>query len=80
MESLLTAVLHILELYEKLKSSNLLIFHFEIFGIDKSELHPLKILFILILNLNFHLEISGIKDNNEQFSKILFKLYTFLIC
>ena len=54
-------------------------FHFEISGIIKSELHPLNILFILILLLNFHFEIYGIIVNNVQFSKILFKLYIFLV-
>ena len=56
-------------------------FHFEISGIIKSELHPLNILFILILLFNFHFEIFGIKVNNVQFSKILFKLlnYTSII-
>ena len=48
--------------------------HFEISGIIKSELHPLNILFISIPSFNFHFEI-GIKVNNEQFSKILFKLF-----
>ena len=52
------------------------IFHFDISGIIKSELHPLKIFFILTLFLNFHLEI-GILDNNEQFSKVLSKSVIF---
>ena len=38
-------------------------FHFEISGIVKSELQPLKISFISILLLNFHFEIFGIKFN-----------------
>ena len=54
------------------------VFHFEISGIIKSELHPLNILFISILSFNSHLEI-GIKDNNEQFSKILFNLFIFSV-
>ena len=58
---------------EVLKHSGLLMFHFEISGIIKSELHPLKISFISILLSNFHFEIFGIKVNNEQSSKILFK-------
>ena len=61
------------------RGSEIFIFHFEISGIIKSELHPLKILFISILLLNFHFEIFGIKVNDEQFSKILFKFYTFLV-
>ena len=43
--------------------------HFEISGIIKRELHPLKISFISILLLNFHFKIFGIKVNSEQFSK-----------
>ena len=55
------------------------IFHLEISGSDLSDLHPLKILFILILLLNFHFEISGINVNDEQFSKIPFNMCTFLV-
>ena len=55
------------------------IFHFEISGRDLSDLHPLKILLILILFLNFHFEISGINFNDEQFTKILFKFLTLLV-
>ena len=73
-EPLLISLIEIeLELKDEvLKHSGLLIFHFEILGIIKSELHPLKISFISILLLNFHFEIFGIKVNNEQFPKILF--------
>ena len=42
-----------------LENSDILIFHFEISGIIKAELHSLKILLILILGFNFHFEISG---------------------
>ena len=53
-------------------------FHFEISGTIKSELHPLKISFISILLLNFHFEIFGIKvnalfKNNHHKYFIIFK-------
>jgi len=64
---------------EILISSGIFIFHFEISEFDKYELHPLKIFCFLTLSFNFHFEIFGIKVNDEQFSKILFKFYTFLV-
>ena len=68
-ESLLISLIEIeLELKDEvLKHSGLLISHFEISGIIKSELHPLNISFISIFLLNFHFEIFGIKVNNKKF-------------
>ena len=60
MESLLMSLIEIeLELKDEILSfSGNIAFHFEISGIINSELHPLKILFILILLINFHSEIG----------------------
>ena len=80
-ESLLISLKEIeLELKDEvLKYSGLLMLHFEILGIIKTELHPLKISFISILLSNFHFDIFGIKVNNEQSSKILFNLFILLV-
>ena len=68
-----------IELLDKIiELSERFILHFEISGITKSELHPLKILFILNKN-KFHFEIFGTKVNKEQSLKRLFKLLIFLV-
>ena len=45
----------------------LLVFHFEISGIDVKEEQLKNIPFILVTLLVFHLEISGNDNNEEQF-------------
>ena len=53
-ELLLISLIEIGFRVDILSSSGVFTFHFEISGIDNNESHPLNILFILILLLNFH--------------------------
>ena len=46
-------------------SLTLLVFHFEISGIDDNDSHPLNIKFKLVALLEFQFVISGKYDNDE---------------
>ena len=74
-ESLLISLIEIkLELENGIfiSSEIFIIFHFEISGIVKSELHPLKILFILILY--FEILDCFLMNKNEKYIIHIYKI------